>query len=284
MKKTNDLIAHYRKTINPPYSRQDFPIIGVTLVFFFLVAALVFLLPNSYKSHQTVQIRASDSTIARLDFNPSGFATKPTTKQVNLSVLAYDSSNNPIYSGVTYEWGISSVGGVGSIVGQGSIASFYPLALGSGDIFVTARTSSQNFTSSIPVFVTLTGIAPTPTPTSTPAPTPTPTLTPTPTSTPTPTPIPVDRTSPTVTIVFPVVGVAVTPKSTVNIAATATDNVGVTKVEFYINNILTCADPSSPYSCAWKVPNPKNKTYVISAKAYDAAGNSSQSSISVIAK
>ena len=82
-----------------------------------------------------------------------------------------------------------------------------------------------------------------------------------------------DTTPPTVTITSPPNGYAVQRKSSVVIAANATDNVGVTKVDFYVNNSLTCTDTAAPYYCTWSVPAPPNKSYQLQAKAYDAKGN-----------
>lgn len=102
-------------------------------------------------------------------------------------------------------------------------------------------------------------------------------------STPSPSPSP-DTANPSVTITFPANGATVQRGSTVNITAIASDNTGVAKVEFYINGSLGTTDTSSPYSYAFTVPNPKNKTYVIVAKAYDAAGNNSSASITIKSK
>lgn len=132
---------------------------------------------------------------------------------------------------------------------------------------------------------------PTTTPTSTPTPTATPTSTPSPTNTPTPTPTSIptptpslDKTPPTVSITYPANNATVYRNSNVTITANASDNIGVAKVEFRVNNTLKCTDTTSPYSCVWKVPNVKNVQYTLSAKAYDAAGNPGTNSILVTTK
>jgi hypothetical protein len=126
----------------------------------------------------------------------------------------------------------------------------------------------------------------TPPTTSTNPPLPTPTsLYATPTNTPTPTTIPSgDTVRPTVTITAPANGSTVTRKTSVTITATATDNVGIAKVEFYVNNNVLCADTSAPYTCNWHVPNSKNVQYTITAKAYDTAGNTATATSTVTAK
>jgi hypothetical protein len=70
-------------------------------------------------------------------------------------------------------------------------------------------------------------------------------------------------------------------KATITITATASDNVGVTRVEFLVNGSLQCTDTSAPYSCNWKVPNQANKTFQLQARAFDQAGNVGSASIQV---
>ncbi len=93
-----------------------------------------------------------------------------------------------------------------------------------------------------------------------------------------------DNVAPTVAITSPANGAIVARKSTVTITATASDNVGVTRVEFLVNGALQCTDTAAPYSCGWRVPNPMNKTYQLQARAFDAAGNSASATVSVTAR
>ena len=67
---------------------------------------------------------------------------------------------------------------------------------------------------------------------------------------------------------------------TVSITASANDNVGVTKVEFYVNGILQATDTASPYS--WITSSLAIGTYTLTAKAYDAAGNVGESNSVVV--
>jgi chitinase len=80
-----------------------------------------------------------------------------------------------------------------------------------------------------------------------------------------------DTTAPLVTLTLP--STTFTRRSTVTLGATASDNVGVVKVEFYVDGSLLCSDASSPYTCAWHIAAANNKSYILQAKAYDAAGN-----------
>jgi hypothetical protein len=61
-------------------------------------------------------------------------------------------------------------------------------------------------------------------------------------------------------------------------SATASDNVGVTKVEFYLDGALTGTDTTSPYTLAFDSTTVANGSHSLVAKAYDAAGNVGTSS------
>lgn len=100
---------------------------------------------------------------------------------------------------------------------------------------------------------------------------------------PSPTPAP-DTISPIVSITSPLNGSKVRKNSNVTVAATASDNVAVSKVEFFVAANLVCTDTTSPYSCVWKVPKQPRVTYSIQAKAYDTSGNTASNSISVTSK
>jgi len=128
----------------------------------------------------------------------------------------------------------------------------------------------------------------TPTPTLTPSPTVTPIVTPSPilTLTPTVTPTPTlgDTQAPTVSITNPANGATVVRNNNVTIRVTAADNVKVTKVEFNVNGVLRSSSTTSHYRHVWRVPSPRNVTYTLSAKAYDAAGNTSTSVVTVTSR
>lgn len=89
-----------------------------------------------------------------------------------------------------------------------------------------------------------------------------------------------DTTPPTVSISSPASGTKVSGR--VNINVSASDNVGVAKVEFYIDNKLVTTDTTAPYSYRWNV-NKKISAgnHTIMVKAYDAANNSASASIVV---
>ncbi len=65
---------------------------------------------------------------------------------------------------------------------------------------------------------------------------------------------------------------------TITMSATASDNVGVTKVEFYVDGVLKSTDTTSPYSATLNSTSLTNGSHALTAKAYDAAGNVATSS------
>ena len=86
----------------------------------------------------------------------------------------------------------------------------------------------------------------------------------------------VDTTPPTISITAP--GNNASVSGTVSITANAADNVGVAKVEFYVNGALQATDTASPYLFPWNTASLAAGTYALTAKAYDAANNVGQSS------
>jgi Bacterial Ig domain/Divergent InlB B-repeat domain len=79
-----------------------------------------------------------------------------------------------------------------------------------------------------------------------------------------------DTTPPVVAMTLPS---TLARKARVTLSATAADNIGVVRVEFYVNQSLMCSDTTSPHTCAWRIPAAGNKSYVLEVRGYDAAGN-----------
>ena len=82
---------------------------------------------------------------------------------------------------------------------------------------------------------------------------------------------PTDTTPPASTIAAPLAGGTVSGVAT--IAVTATDDVGVTKVECYINGALAGSSAIAPATFPWDTAAYANGSYTLQARAYDAAGN-----------
>jgi hypothetical protein len=86
---------------------------------------------------------------------------------------------------------------------------------------------------------------------------------------------PPDTTAPTVAISSPASGATVS--GTVPVKATASDNVGVTGVEFFVDGAPLGTDSTSPYEVAWDTTTASNGSHTLTARARDAAGNTSTS-------
>jgi chitodextrinase len=80
-----------------------------------------------------------------------------------------------------------------------------------------------------------------------------------------------DTEAPVVSITNPGDGALVA--ETVSVTASATDNVGVTYVEFLLDGTVVSTDSSSPYSYSWDTTELDDGDYTLRARAYDAAGN-----------
>ena len=85
-----------------------------------------------------------------------------------------------------------------------------------------------------------------------------------------------DTTAPSTSITAPTNGATVS--GTTSVTASASDNVGVTKVEFWLDGALKSTDTSSPYSWSWDTTTATNASHTLQTKAYDAAGNVGTSS------
>jgi hypothetical protein len=91
----------------------------------------------------------------------------------------------------------------------------------------------------------------------------------------------VDRSAPALTITSPANGSTVTRNSTVTIRATSTDNRGVARVRFWVNNQLRCTDTTSAYTCNWSVPSGRGVRYTIRVRADDGSSNSTEKTVTV---
>jgi hypothetical protein len=86
-----------------------------------------------------------------------------------------------------------------------------------------------------------------------------------------------DTTPPTVSISSPATAQTYTASQTVNITATASDNVGVARVDFYDGATFKGTDSAAPYTYDWSFTAADNGSHIWTARAYDDAGNSTLS-------
>jgi hypothetical protein len=88
----------------------------------------------------------------------------------------------------------------------------------------------------------------------------------------TPDPDPGDTTAPGVTLTAPVTGETLMGDITLN--ATASDNIGVARVDFYADDVLLISsDETDPYTTVWSTTPQDVGPHTLTARAYDAAGN-----------
>ncbi len=86
----------------------------------------------------------------------------------------------------------------------------------------------------------------------------------------------VDTLPPTVSLTAPTSGATVA--GTVSLLATATDNVGVLNVDFFVDGTLLSEDASSPYQASWNTTSSANGAHTLFALARDTSGNTATSS------
>ena len=87
-----------------------------------------------------------------------------------------------------------------------------------------------------------------------------------------------DTQAPTVSMTSPANGSTVSGTAVV-VSASASDNVGVARVEFYRDGgVLLATDTAAPFSISWTSTTVANGSHTLYVKAYDAAGNMATSS------
>jgi beta-lactamase superfamily II metal-dependent hydrolase len=86
-----------------------------------------------------------------------------------------------------------------------------------------------------------------------------------------------DVTQPTTSVTAPTAGATVSGTTTVT--ANAADDRAVTKVEFYLDNVLQSTDTTTAYAWSWNTTTAANGAHMLLTKAYDAAGNVGSSTV-----
>jgi len=87
-------------------------------------------------------------------------------------------------------------------------------------------------------------------------------------------PPPVDMAAPTVTVS----SIGAPASRTISVAATASDDIGVTEVQFFVDGTAIGTDTTAPFAVDWDTSTVADGTYTITAEARDAAGNATTSS------
>jgi hypothetical protein len=84
-----------------------------------------------------------------------------------------------------------------------------------------------------------------------------------------------DTTAPTAAVTAPAAGQTVS--GSVPLQANASDNVGVTRVEFLVNGTVVGSDTTAPYAVTWNSAGIANGAATVTARASDAAGHTGTS-------
>jgi len=84
---------------------------------------------------------------------------------------------------------------------------------------------------------------------------------------------------PTVTITSPTNGQSVS--GTVTIQINASDDIGISKVEIYIDNVLTTTLTTPPYTYQWDTATALNGSHTLKATAYDTANQTADHQVTV---
>ena len=92
----------------------------------------------------------------------------------------------------------------------------------------------------------------------------------------------VDTQSPVITITSPKDASKVT--SNVSVTVTASDNVGVSKVELYVDGNLQAASTSAPFTTKWNTAKAAKGAHTLLCKAYDRSGNAGLSQVVTVTK
>jgi poly(hydroxyalkanoate) depolymerase family esterase len=90
-----------------------------------------------------------------------------------------------------------------------------------------------------------------------------------------------DTTPPTVSITAPAAGATVS--GSVAVTASASDNVGVTRVDVLVDGAVAGSDTTAPYSVAVDTTRLANGSHTLTARAFDAANNAATSTAVTVA-
>lgn len=133
-----------------PKFRQLVPVLILT--------ALLPVLGLAVASRQSISGLAAQikcNRLAKVMISPGSLNTFVGNSPTYLSALAYTVKNEPVYSGVTYEWGLSSTNSVGDLKPDKNLAAFIPQNPGTGNIWVKAKNSCTKTPVTKSVFVTV---------------------------------------------------------------------------------------------------------------------------------
>ncbi len=154
-----------------------------------------------------------------------------------------EASDNVGVVGVQFKYNGTNLGAEDNVTPYSVSADTRTVPNGSYTLTAVARDAAGNRTTSVPVTITVSNIG-----------------------------SPTDTTPPTVAITSPASGATVS--GTITVTAGASDNVGVTGVQFKLDGVDAGAeDATAPYSVAWDTTSAADGSHTLTAVARDAAGN-----------
>jgi hypothetical protein len=82
-----------------------------------------------------------------------------------------------------------------------------------------------------------------------------------------------DTAAPTIAITSPINGAKVKSKGTISVRVSVTDDVGVVRVDLYVDGNFTSTSTAAPFTTSWNTSKATRGAHTLVCKACDAAGN-----------
>ena len=277
--KAAQLLKMCRKAINPPYTSKDLTLILATLI-------ILIAIPLTVVAVRNVRELRSRAAAATLYLSPaSQTVTQATTFNVQVRENSSTDPVNAVQANLTYDttkldfvsisntgsaFGVEAenTGGAGAVrIARGVTGGQPPVtgdqlvatitfraktSLGATSVTFAAGSAVIRSTDNVNILATTTGGTYT-----------------------------IGDPPPVVSITNPPAGSTI--KGTVTVTATATDDLGVTKVEFLVDGTVGSTDTTAPYEYSLNTTSPvlADGVHTVSAKAYDAT-SSTTATINVI--
>lgn len=144
----------YRQTLRQIFWEKFTSLDRFTKLFIFTGFLLIISTPLIVRMVFTTSQQASGSQLSSLHIQPANINTILEEKSIEMSALAFDVNNKPIWQDVLYEWTMSSqdsIGNLTKIIGKENL--FTPRRDGFGEITVTARLGTYAISKTVPVRV-----------------------------------------------------------------------------------------------------------------------------------
>lgn len=144
----------YRQSLRQVFWEKFTSLDRFTKLFIFTGLLLIISTPLIVRMVFTTSQQASGSQLSLLQIQPASINILLEGKPIEMSALAFDANNKPIWEDVLYEWTMSSrdsIGNLTKVIGKENI--FTPRKEGFGEITVTARLGIHSISKTAPVRV-----------------------------------------------------------------------------------------------------------------------------------